>query len=658
VGDRFRERARRVAMSTNDSATGGGSRAGGRSAALPVVLVVEDEALVRADMEGLIGDTCEVLTAGDGAEALRVAEASLPDLVLLDVMLPSIDGFEVCRRLRASARLREVPVVMLTALGDRASRLRGLEAGADDFVSKPFDRAELAARIATITRLNRYRRLYEQQAELGAGRAEFEALLASAPMGITLLDADLRFRRINEFFAMLAGRPAAELVGLGVNAHPPLATSEPTLRRVIADAVVSSGEEIEVKLGGRLRSFALTVFPVPAADGRAGVGVVANEVTGTKDLTARLILSQKMEVVGRLAGGVAHDFNNLLTVVLGSANFLKEGIPADDPMREDVDEILAAGNRAAELTRQLLTFARKQVASLREVDLEAVVLAEERLVRKMIAEDVSTVFEAGGGPAPVLADPSQVRQLLLNLALNAREAMPNGGRITVRVRLVDLPGGGRVGAPAGRYAALSVRDAGVGMRPEVLTHLFEPFYTTKQAGQGTGLGLASVYGIVEEHGGELAVESAPGEGTTFTAYFPILAAHRDDAAPVERLSVPATGTILLVEDEPAIRSMLDRTLRAAGWSVVAVASPFEALARWSSVAAVIDGVLTDVVMPGMAGPEMIEILRRERPDLFVVFMSGYTEHQAVGLTGAHTFLPKPFTPAELLDRVQRASRRA
>ncbi|MBI5239660.1 MAG: PAS domain-containing protein [Elusimicrobia bacterium] len=366
----------------------------------------------------------------------------------------------------------------------------------------------------------------------------------------------------------------------------------------------------------------------------------------------RFLQSQKMEAVGQLAGGVAHDFNNILTAIKGYSEFLLGDFTAGDPRREDVAEIRRAADRAASLTRQLLAFSRRQVLAPRSVDLKEVVSAMAPMLRRLLGEDVR--FEARLDPRPVLAfvDQGQMEQVLMNLVVNARDAMPQGGAVTVSAANVPRPGGP---GPAG--VLLAVADTGLGMSPEVLAHLFEPFFTTKEKGKGTGLGLATVYGIVKQSGGEIEVDSAPGRGSVFRIQLPASqeAAAAQGAAAAAGPPPAGTETVLLVEDEEAVRALSARTLARAGYRVLSAGDARSALELVQDGSVKADLLLTDVVLPGLSGPDLAARLLQARPRLKVLFISGYED----GILAKHGMLApdvvlflKPFTPDSLLRKVR------
>jgi two-component system cell cycle sensor histidine kinase/response regulator CckA len=383
------------------------------------------------------------------------------------------------------------------------------------------------------------------------------------------------------------------------------------------------------------------------------------DITERKRLEEQFRHAQKMEAVGRLAGGIAHDFNNLLTAIIGYSQMALLRMNPEDSMRREIQEIETAGQRAASLTGQLLAFSRRQVIQPIVLNLNAVVNDLSKMLQRLIGEDVALINDLDRQLGLVKADRGQIEQIVMNLAINARDAMPAGGRLTIETSNVELPGessGEALSLAPGRYAMLTMTDTGVGMESGTKSRIFEPFFTTKEKGKGTGLGLSTVYGIVKQSGGHIFVDSEPGRGTTFKLYLPnVDEVEGSRILDLREEPVKGTETILLVEDELAVRNLSSMVLRETGYAVLEASDGEEALELANRHDGKIDLLLTDVIMPGMSGKELSEQLKPKRPDMKVVFASGYTEdtilHHRV-LDSREEFIQKPFTPTSLTKKLR------
>lgn len=402
-----------------------------------------------------------------------------------------------------------------------------------------------------------------------------------------------------------------------------------------------------------------TASVVKTSGGKVEKLVIVNrDVTERKDLERKLLLSQKLEAIGRLSGGVAHDFNNLLGVILGYAAELQKRIPPDDPYREAIDEIQNAGKRGASLTQQLLAFSRKQVFEPQILDLKTIVAEAAKMLERLIGEDITLDVVPAEQIGAVKADRAQIERVILNLAVNARDAMPHGGRVTIETADVEFDEANQIlgcSIAPGPYIMLRVTDTGCGMDAELQSHIFEPFFTTKS--QGTGLGLATVYGVVKQCGGDIAVESALGKGTTFKIYLPRVSetAEKIQALdPSEKVTLEHR-TVLLVEDERTLRKLTRKMLTEMGLTVLEAENGFQAIEIAKRTGTPIDLLLTDIVVPGMSGWALAETLSSLRPEMKVLYMSGYPDGVVArnGITDtAITILHKPFTREELTRRVE------
>jgi PAS domain S-box-containing protein len=427
--------------------------------------------------------------------------------------------------------------------------------------------------------------------------------------------------------------------------------------------LVSDGAEIrniEYRFqdpGGEYLTFATSAYRAESSEGTLYC-VIARDITGRRQLEEQLRQSQKMEAVGRLAGGVAHDFNNVLTAIIGFTEMIRDDLPSGSEARQNSEEVLKAGHRAAGLVRQLLAFSRRQVMRPMVMDLNGVVTEMRKMLARVIREDIELVTELGDKPSYVEADPGQIEQVILNLALNAGDAMPSGGRLVITTSTVDL---GREPVPAvelspGWYVKLSVSDTGCGMDHDAIVRIFEPFFTTKDKGHGTGLGLATVYGIVRQTGGDIAVESEVGAGTTFSVFLPLARSTELSADPVGPTASQFAGTetVLLVEDEDAVRKVTAQILCMQGYTVLEAGNGAEALDVWHEHSSDICLVLTDVIMPRVNGKELVDQLRSERPGLPVVYLSGHVDEalrRQIVLDRHTDFLQKPVTAVKLLKHV-------
>jgi len=389
------------------------------------------------------------------------------------------------------------------------------------------------------------------------------------------------------------------------------------------------------------------------------VVAVSHDITDRRRLEEQFRHSQKMEAVGRLASGIAHDFNNLLTVILGYTTVVHAKLESGDPLRRMVAEARRAGEQAALLTGQLLAFSRKQSIQREALDINQAVRGLRDMLQRLLGEDIDLSIALGDSLLPVIADAGQFNQVLMNLAVNAHDAMPNGGRLSIETSAVqrEREDMGRHGIrPAGRYAMLAVTDTGSGMSAETLNHIFEPFFTTKDPSKGTGLGLATVYGIVQQHGGWIDVASELGHGASFQIYMPAASVGPPGAAPaiVPAASIRRTGTILLVEDQGAIRMLLEDVLSEAGHRVLAAPDGRGALELARDYSDAVDLLITDVVMPEMSGPDLASQMATVRPRMIVLYMSGYTDHallQRGAMEQSRAFLQKPFLPESLLAKI-------
>ncbi len=497
-------------------------------------------------------------------------------------------------------------------------------------------------------------------AERGIAHDYVENLLAALPVGMAMVDRDGRIAFFNAAFARAAGIDSS---------RPPSYPGDLVVaedKSALADAVrrhggarASSGE-LTVRLLARAEEQVVIGLTGVRGMGEANVLLTLAEAEGDAQLRTQMAQATKMQAVGQLAGGIAHDFNNILTGIIGNCDLMLTRHSAGDSDYDDIQQVRSNANRAANLTRQLLAFSRQQTLRPQIVNLSDIVSDVSHLLERLIGDRVQLQVDHGRGLSPVRADPGQLEQVIMNLAVNAGDAMPHGGQLTIATRPVEqaeVRRLARAGMPVEDYSLLTVADTGSGIAPEVLPKIFDPFFTTKDLGKGTGLGLATVYGIVKQSGGYIFVDSKPGEGTIFSIYFPVYAGPAvPQAAPPPPRSAHSvhwgSGNILLVEDEDMVRAVAERALSRAGYSVTSAAHGEEGLERLAAMDS-IDLVISDVMMPQMDGPTMVQHLRESQPHIPVLFMSGYAEEQlrkSIALDNV-AFLPKPFSVAQLVDAV-------
>ncbi len=490
------------------------------------------------------------------------------------------------------------------------------------------------------------------------------AALSSTASAMVITDPAGAIEWSNPAFSDLSGYGGDEAIGMTLQelADPDV---HPTgfYREVLETLVTAPVWRGEVTIRRRDGSSCVedqTITPVRDADeGIAHFVVVERDLTEERKLQERIVQAEKMEMVGRLAGGVAHDFNNLLTVINGTADLVLGRLPAGQPLRRDLEDIREAGERAALLTRQLLAVGRQQILRREAIDLNALVERDREMLRSLLGEQLELVVTLASGVGTVRADRRQIEQALLNLVLNARDATPDGGTVTIETRSVRLGESDTKGDPTlrpGRYVMLAVSDTGVGIARPMLEKIFEPFFSTKAPGSGTGMGLAMVDGLVRQSGGSVSVESEPGAGATFTILLPSdEEPKRPDPSTQRNEPLQGTETVLIVEDELAVAHLAARILGSAGYSVLEANTGEDALRLLKTTAEPVDLLLTDVVLPGMSGPELAVEVRTLRPEIQILFTSGYTDDTALRdgvLEDRAQFLPKPYSIHDLSRKVR------
>ena len=620
------------------------------------VLMVEDS---EADAELLAR---ELKRAGfevtwervQSAAALDQALGKIPwDVIVGDNSMPGFSGTEALAAVRA--RGMDIPFIFVSGTMGEDLAARALEAGAGDALTK----GNLRRLIPVI---RRELRDAEERRARRESEASYRTLVQKAPLGIYRSTPGGRFLSANTALVQILGYDSADdLLALDM-ATDVYADAEERRRLIEQDTYTDQVyDELEAtwkkKDGTRIRvQLSVRAHRSPESQVEYYEAFV-RDITAQRQLEAQLAQSQKMEAIGRLAGGVAHDFNNLLTVILSYSELVLEDLPGDSQQRDDIDQIRKAANGAGELTRQLLAFSRQQVLEPKVIDVNAAITSIERLLGRVLREDIKLQCTLATDVGTVRVDPGQLGQVIMNLAVNARDAMPKGGLLTIETGNVDLDEDylrAHAMAKPGQYVMVAVTDTGMGMDAATQARIFEPFFTTKEIGKGTGLGLATVQGIVQQSGGFIWVYSEPGHGTCFKVYLP-----RVDE-PVSTLgsesdATRGTETIMVVEDMAAVRAVTREMLERYGYTVVEAADGQAAQRIADGFEGRIHLVLTDVVMPHVGGRDLAEVLGKVRPETKVLFMSGYTDDAVVRhgiLQDGIPYLQKPFTPKSLARKVR------
>jgi PAS domain S-box-containing protein len=618
----------------------------------------EDAVLLERELRrgGYRAEVVRVQTPEDMKQAL---DEQRWDLVVSDYNLPRFSGLDALGVLHQSGQ--DLPFVIVSGTVGEARAIELMRAGAHDFVMKD----QMGRFVPVIDRELReaqHRRERRRAEEaLRASEARYRELFENANDLVFTLGLDGRFTSLNRAGEISTGYTPEEAMQLRlVDVVAP--ENRESIRACLAATDAGSATTFEAVLMGKDgRRIPLEIgWRAIVRNGTVvGFEAIARDMTERHRLEDQLRQAQKMEAVGRLAGGIAHDFNNLLMAVTGYSELLLERLPPDDALRRSAEEIRNAGTRAAALTRQLLTFSRKHVMTPSVLDLNAVVADVERMLRRLIGEDVELTTSLTHGIATVKTDRGQLEQVLVNLVVNARDAMPNGGTLRLSTSRVEV--GLRdmtrfPGVPPGNYVLLEVTDTGCGMNAETLAHLFEPFFTTKEPGKGTGLGLSTAYAIVAQSGGHILVDSVLGRGTTFRVLLPetVERPSRPMDAPSRGELPRGTETVLVVEDEPGVRDLIRDFLTRCGYKVVEAGSAMEAIEIVAAGRTPIEMLVTDVVMPQMNGRVLAERLVAAQPSLKVLYMSGYTEDRGLeqNVSSGAAFLQKPFTPDMLARKVR------
>jgi PAS domain S-box-containing protein len=617
------------------------------------ILFVDDDAASRNTLGCLIRDAgYSLLEAGTGYEALQLCQAHRPDLVILDVNLPDLHGFEVCRRLKEGAGARSLAVVHLSAVyvgsGDRS---RGLEGGADAYLVKPVEPRELLATVQALLRVH--------AAELAAQHAsqEWRSTFDAISDAVCLLDPAGHVCRCNKAACTLLGRGFGEVIGRPLEDVLCEALHLPGLPNLLFGDNNSSRQSRELLLGERW--FRVTGDPIHSNGPSTGQGsvVILTDVTERKRLEEAVLQGQRLEAVGRLAGGIAHDFNNLLTAILGNASLLMRTLPPSEHEHNLAATIERAAWRAAELTRQLLGFSRQTLLWLRPVEPGEILDGVAVALPRPLLPGLRLTVERPPAPWRINADPAQLVQVLTALCRNSIEAMPEGGQLLLLAANEELsPEAARNNpeARAGSFVRFRVEDSGPGIPPNLLDKIFDPFFTNKPVGRGSGLGLAMVHGIVKQHQGWVECHSEPGRGTRFDLYLP--RSQPEGTANAEKPPPPPAGRhlVLLAEDDDTLRVLAATYLRQAGFGVLLAGDGQEAVELFQREQEHIDLVILDQLMPRLTGSNALRQMRRLKPSVRALFVTGSSAEAVPGVGEAVGVVIKPYRERDLVQAVKQA----
>ncbi len=662
------------------------------------ILVVEDDDNSRVFLERcLLTQKYEVEGAVNGAIALEKVRQWHPDLVISDILMPKMNGFELCRRIKTDVQLKSIPFIFYTAtFVDQKDEKLAMALGASRFLIKPMEPADFfrvireviseyetnklpvplqpLAEMKDLCQMQaealsrkldkKVRELAEERAALRESEGRFRALIESTSDWIWEIDRNGVYTYCSPKIRDILGYEPEEAIG-----KTPFDFMSPEEAKRLSKEFKSISESKKpfatlenVNLHKDGRKVVLETSGVPFFDSYGnleGYRGIDRDMTEHKKLEEQLLQAQKMEAIGQFAGGIAHDFNNMLTAIMGYGEFLKTDLDKDSPSQHYVDMILSSAAKSVSLTQQILAFSRKQIISPKEADINELIKGIEKLLRRLIGEDIEVNINFADKKVAALVDPGQIEQVLMNLCTNARDAMPDGGTIFIstgtdfldaeKKKTYDVEN-------AGMYALITVTDTGIGMDEKTRQRIFEPFFTTKGIGKGTGLGLATAYGIIKQHNGHINVYSEPGRGTTFKIYLPMVESQMERGE--DRKSAPpgrGSETILVAEDNDEVRTLTRRVLLRHGYQVIEAVDGEDAIEQLERYKNIIRLVLIDVIMPRKSGKDAGDEIRKIRPDMKMLFTSGYTSdiiHKKGVLEEGVDFISKPLTPYDLLCKVR------
>ncbi|MCX8027377.1 MAG: response regulator [Thermodesulfovibrionales bacterium] len=640
------------------------------------ILYVEDDAFIRKMLVSMLSNVVrEIHTAENGLEGLKMFKNINPDIVLTDIRMPVMDGLEMASQIKSINK--DSRIIVTTAYGDTENLLKAIDIGIDNYVLKPIDKNKL------IKMLNRYadeiiltKRLTKQEHETASTKALLMAAIQQSPIGILVADAPAGTIKIANASALsIRGNTDCQLIDIDLYEQPKnwqfyhpdgelyKYYELPIAQTVMKGLTVKDVEIIVKRDNGETRWVLANCAPVfDAKNNMIASIMLLDDITEKKRLSDQLHHAQKMEAVGQLTGGLSHDFNNMLTAIMGYASLLRGNLEGDELNKNYVDQILSAAEKASTLTKSLLAFSRKQEISPRNIEINEILLSLQKLLTRLIGEDIELIIDCCDDELNVFADPIQFEQVIFNLATNARDAMPNGGQLKISTSISD--GSDDLiyfnEEDPKKYALVKIADTGHGIDEKILDKIFEPFFTTKEKGKGTGLGLSMVYGIVKQHKGHIYVSSVVGKGTEFRIYLPITDVAQkieDDKYDYTVKNLQGYGTILIAEDSDEVRAITKEILTSNGYLVIEAVDGQDAIEKFIENKDKIDVVILDIIMPKKSGKDAYDEIVKIKNDIKVIFVSGYTGEilERINLIRDKVrYIPKPISPQVLLHNIKEA----
>ena len=648
---------------------------------MPKILLIDDKqdnlTTLSAILKNLMSG-CHVLTAQSGPEGIEKAKAELPDTILLDIKMPGMDGYDVCKKLKQDESTRHIPVIMISAIKTEPKDLvKGLETGADAYLAKPIDEYVLAAQVKTALRIKRVEDQLRNQKDLleemvrertralRESEEKMKAILRASPVGIGLV-IDRKLDWANQTMYRMVGYEEGSLLGQNAQVIYPDNAEYQRAGRALYSGIEESGTgDVTtqwVRKDGTTFDCVIRACSLEPKDPSRGQLVAVTDISESKHLEAQLQQAQKMEAIGTLAGGIAHDFNNILGAIIGYAELAKMKAPKESNVVADLNQVIKSGNRAADLVQQILTVSRRHKKERRPMQLKYIVKEVVKMLKATLPSTIEIKDVSGKDMGVINADPAQMHQVIMNLCTNAGHAMQeDGGILEVGIGNVqpgtEDSGSVHLDLSPGDYLRLTVKDTGYGIPRHLMDKIFDPYFTTKDTGEGTGLGLSVAQGIVKAHGGTITVYSEPGNGTTFHVYLPLILMEDKKEKKPEGPLPTGSERILFIDDEQALIEIGSQMLDQLGYDVVTKQSSLEALELFREEPDKFDLVITDMTMPHMTGDKLARELMKIRPEIPIILCTGHSKlvsEKKAKEMGIRAFVMKPLVMRNMAETVRKA----